>query len=133
MAVEILTRRIEETAKLHAMALIRSNAPFIFTTVYGPQAAISNAAIGDAIRRAQADPSSAIPARFSSHDLRRTFRTGLARLDVAETVCKKILGHRPKRSDITAAVYDQWTYLPEMYAALLKWKQHLLSIVGMQP
>jgi integrase len=67
---------------------------------------------------------------FTPHDLRRTCRTFWAKLRMDETVAKKLLGHVPPRSDVTASVYDQHTYLPEMTRALAKWERHLLSIVG---
>jgi integrase len=70
-----------------------------------------------------------VPAGFTPHDLRRTCRTYLARLGIDETVAKKILGHAPPRSDVTASVYDQHTYLPEMRRALEAWERHLLAIV----
>ena len=68
-------------------------------------------------------------AGFRPHDLRRTCRTYLAKLGVTETVAKKILGHSPARSDVTASVYDQHSYLPEMRAALEAWEHRLLRIV----
>jgi integrase len=67
---------------------------------------------------------------FTPHDLRRTCRTFFAKLGIAETVAKKILGHVPPRSDVTASVYDQHNYLPEMREALERWEAHLLRIVG---
>jgi integrase len=70
-----------------------------------------------------------VPAGFTPHDLRRTCRTYLARLGIDETVAKKILGHAPPRADVTAHVYDQHTYLPEMRRALEAWERHLLAIV----
>jgi integrase len=47
-----------------------------------------------------------VPAGFTPHDLRRTCRTFWAKLGISETVAKKILGHAPMRSDVTASVYD---------------------------
>jgi integrase len=66
---------------------------------------------------------------FTPHDLRRTCRTYLAKLGVGETVAKKILGHAPPRTDVTASVYDQHTYLPEMRRALELWERLLLATV----
>ena len=66
---------------------------------------------------------------FTPHDLRRTCRTYLAKLGVSETVAKKILGHAPPKSDVTASVYDQHTYLPEMRRALEAWERHLMALV----
>jgi integrase len=67
---------------------------------------------------------------FTPHDLRRTCRTFWAKIGVEETVAKKILGHVPPRSDVTASVYDQHTYLPEMHRALERWEAKLLAIVN---
>jgi integrase len=66
---------------------------------------------------------------FTPHDLRRTCRTFWAKAGIPETVAKKILGHVPPRSDVTASVYDQHTYLPEMMEALARWERQLLALV----
>lgn len=59
---------------------------------------------------------------FTVHDLRRTCRTGLARLKVSHDVAERILNHKlPAMRD----VYDQHEPLEEMRAALVKWAEHL--------
>jgi hypothetical protein len=45
-------------------------------------------------------------------------------------VAKKLLGHTPPRTDVTASVYDQYTYLPEMRRALVRWERKVGAIVG---
>jgi integrase len=67
---------------------------------------------------------------FTPHDLRRTCRTFWAKLGISETVAKKILGHSPPKADVTASVYDQHTYLPEMLEALRRWETALMEMVG---
>jgi integrase len=74
-----------------------------------------------------------VPAGFTPHDLRRTCRTFWAKLGIGETVAKKILGHAPPRSDVTASVYDQHTYMPEMRQALERWEEHLMTIAALRP
>lgn len=59
---------------------------------------------------------------FTVHDLRRTCRTGLARLDVAHDVAERVLNHK---LPAMRAVYDRHEPLKEMRAALVKWAEHL--------
>jgi hypothetical protein len=61
--------------------------------------------------------------------MRRTCRTRWAQIGINEIVAKKLLAHIPPRSDVTASVYDQHSYLPEMRKALELWERHLLAIV----
>ena len=59
---------------------------------------------------------------FTVHDLRRTCRTGLARLKVSHDVAERVLNHKlPAMRE----VYDQHEPLEEMRAALVKWAEHL--------
>jgi integrase len=89
--------------------------------------AITARAPARAVQRASAR--NLVPKGFTPHDLRRTCRTGLAALGVPEIVAKKILGHAPPRSDVTASVYDQHTYVSEMMDALQRWEAHVMRIV----
>lgn len=73
-----------------------------------------------------------MPASVTPHDLRRTCRSELARLSVPEIVAKKILGHAPARSDVTASVYDQYEYIGEMATALMKWQERVSDLVSAQ-
>jgi integrase len=65
------------------------------------------------------------------HDLRRTARTALARLGVAESVAERVINHAPR--DPMVAVYDQHIYLNEAREALDKWGDELRRIVGVKP
>jgi integrase len=59
---------------------------------------------------------------FTLHDLRRTCRTGLARLKVEPHIAERVLNHAQERIPGT---YDRHEYLDEKRAALEKWAAHL--------
>lgn len=61
-------------------------------------------------------------AEFTLHDLRRTCRTGLARLGVEPHIAERVLNHAQERIPGT---YDRHGYLEEKRAALDKWAAHL--------
>ncbi len=63
---------------------------------------------------------------WSPHDLRRTVRTGLAKLGCPNEVGEAILGH--SRSGI-AGTYDLYSYEGECKAWLQKWADHMESLV----
>ena len=133
MALAIVQRRIEAAG----------DAAHVFASPVIGLAPLTARAPSNALRRAGEAGrvlSSPTPAKlagaahwrakgFTPHDLRRTCRTYLAKLGVSETVAKKILGHAPPKSDVTASVYDQHTYLPEMHRALEAWERHLMALV----
>jgi integrase len=62
---------------------------------------------------------------FTPHDLRRTCRTGLAKLGVADTVAERVLNHAVLGM---AGVYNKHDYLDEMRLALDKWAAHLTGV-----
>lgn len=62
---------------------------------------------------------------FTAHDLRRTCRTGLARLKVPHDVAERVLNHKlPAMRE----VYDQHEPLEEMRTALGRWASHLAKL-----
>jgi integrase len=65
------------------------------------------------------------------HDLRRSARTGMARLGVLPHVAERILNHAVG-SEI-ARIYDLHRYLPEMRRALELWSAELERIVAGEP
>ena len=67
---------------------------------------------------------------FRTHDLRRTVRTRLASLRVADAVAELVIGHGKKGLQ---RVYDQHKYEPEMREALELWAARLRSIVTPAP
>ena len=62
------------------------------------------------------------------HDLRRTFSTGLARLRVPPHIKEMLLSHQSAK-DPVEAIYDRYTYLDEQREALIKWENHLHTLV----
>jgi integrase len=64
--------------------------------------------------------------RFTLHDLRRTFRTGLGRLGIPSHVAELAINHT--RGGIEA-VYDRHTYQREIAHALALWADHVLAAV----
>lgn len=64
-------------------------------------------------------------AKFNAHDLRRTVRTGLARLKIAPHVAERVLNHAQERIPGTYDVHD---YLEEKREALEKWAAYLIVL-----
>jgi integrase len=64
-------------------------------------------------------------AEFTLHDLRRTCRTGLARLKVAPHIAERVLNHA---QEAIPGTYDTHDYLEEKREALDKWAAHLTSV-----
>jgi integrase len=64
------------------------------------------------------------------HDIRRTVRTQLSSLRVAEPVAEMVIGHARKG---VARVYDQHKYLDEMREALDEWAARLRDIIEPTP
>ena len=64
-------------------------------------------------------------ASFTAHDLRRTGRTGLARLGVPVSVAERVLNHARERIEATYDVHD---YVDEKRAALEKWARYLQDL-----
>jgi len=62
---------------------------------------------------------------FRPHDLRRTGRTGLARLKVDRDIAKKVLNQLRDEMD---EIYDVFEYYTEKRTALEAWEQYLLEL-----
>lgn len=79
------------------------------------------------LARALADSGPRGLAPFRPHDLRRTCRTGLARLGFPDEVGERVLNHAPGG---VLAVYNAHRYEVEMRRALDAWAGHVLALVG---
>ena len=64
------------------------------------------------------------------HDLRRTCRTGMARLGVPEIVSERVLNHQAQG---LTKVYNLHEYLDEKRDALARWAQEVANIVEPPP
>ena len=64
------------------------------------------------------------------HDLRRTCRTGMARLGVPEIVSERVLNHLPQDLGKTYKLHE---YLPEKADALARWAQEIANIIEPPP
>lgn len=64
-------------------------------------------------------------AEFTLHDLRRTCRTGLARLKIAPHIAERVLNHA---HETIPGTYDTHDYLEEKRDALDKWAAHLATV-----
>jgi len=67
---------------------------------------------------------------FTLHDLRRTCRTGLARLKVAPHIAERVLNHVQEK---ISGTYDTHDYLEEKREALNKWSAHLAGLTNLVP
>lgn len=66
------------------------------------------------------------------HDLRRTFSTRLALLKVPPHVIERILNHVSGEISGIAAIYNRWSYLPEMREAMFKYEQEVVRICSLE-
>jgi integrase len=64
-------------------------------------------------------------ARFTLHDLRRTYRTGLGRLGVAPHIAELLVNHA--LSDDLAARYDMGDHWPARVEAAERWAKHVME------
>ncbi len=63
---------------------------------------------------------------FTAHDLRRTGRTGLAKLGVKTDIGERVLNHARDRIEAT---YDVHGYIDEKREALEKWAKYLAVLL----
>ncbi len=94
---------------------------FVFSSTLGhkPYQAWSRA-------KRQFDKLAALSNHWVYHDIRRTVRTGMARLGTSRDICERILAHAPDKLD---QVYDHHDYLPQIKNALDAWGQHVAAVV----
>jgi integrase len=64
------------------------------------------------------------------HDLRRSLRTGLAKLGIAEEIGERVIGHSRSKLD---QIYNVHEYRAEKAAALQLWGDHIDRLVNAAP
>jgi integrase len=67
-------------------------------------------------------------AEWVLHDLRRTFSTNLAQLQVAPHIIERILNHASGTISGVAATYNRYAYLGEMRVAMERYEQELARL-----
>jgi integrase len=120
-----------KTGKAHLVPLSRQSValveslprlgPFVFTG-RGEQAMR-----GFHTRKEKIDALIDPPIDYDLHDLRRTVRTGLARLRVAESTAERCLGHTARGIE---RHYNMHGYRDEKAQALQAWADHVTRIVS---
>jgi integrase len=105
-------------------APLRAGREFVFGNHGGSFSAWSYAsmALNTRIAAAQGKP---LP-HWTLHDLRRTMRTGLARLGVAPHVAERVVNHAQGGVE---GIYNKHPYQDEIKAALATWADHVVAVV----
>jgi integrase len=68
-------------------------------------------------------------APYTLHDLRRTYRTNLARLRIPSAVAERLLNHRAARSELEE-IYDQFDHFDEMVEAVNKYDTWITGLLN---
>jgi integrase len=109
------------------------NCPFVFsTTGTTPISGFTNLKkrIDTQIEKQKKEQPSIFAGQFSKpwrfHDLRRTFKTGLAELGVSPDVRDALVNHTPQG---VAAHYDHGEYNALKREAMLRWEQHIQNLI----
>jgi integrase len=113
-------------AVLEQAKIYSSDSEYVFRSTHTEGRPITVRALTRAIARHSKEIG--IEEAFTSHDLRRTVRTGLAKVEVSDIVAEKVLGHKLQG---LLAVYNQYPYDKEKRQALMAWERWLQSILGL--
>ena len=69
-------------------------------------------------------------ASWTLHDLRRTYSTNLSKLGVQPHITERLLNHASGQVSGVAAVYNRWSYLPEMRDAVSRFEAHVTTLMA---
>ena len=69
-------------------------------------------------------------AAWTLHDLRRTYSTNLSKLGVQPHITERLLNHATGQISGVAAVYNRWSYLPEMREAVGRCEHHVKRLIS---
>jgi integrase len=103
---------------------------YLFSTTFGEKPVSGFSKAKARLDAMMAEDLGSSPAPWVIHDIRRTVRTGLASLRVADMVAEMIIGHGRRGLQ---RVYDQHSYEAEMREALERWAARLREIVSPAP
>lgn len=112
-------------AEFKTLKRIAGKARFVFCDEDGNQADAK--LITRSVARCQAAWKKHGVAAWTAHDLRRTCRTGMAKLKIAPHIAERVLNHAQEKIPGT---YDTHDYIDEKRDALGKWAAHLESLRG---
>ena len=79
------------------------------------------------------DPRKIAFAPWRLHDLRRTTTTGMAKLGIPVHVSEGVLNHKSGTISGVVAIYNRYEYLDEKRAALERWGDHVMKLIGHCP
>ena len=102
---------------------------FVFTTTAGRRPVGGFSKVKARTDQMLVDQDAAIE-NWRVHDLRRTARTGMARLGVPEIVSERVLNHQPQG---LGKIYNVHEYLDEKAEALARWAQEVTNIIEPPP
>ena len=102
---------------------------YVFTTTAGEKPVSGFSKTKVKIDQILAEHDTAI-VNWRTHDLRRTCRTGMARLGVPEIVSERVLNHLPQG---LGKIYNLYAYLNENRDALDRWAQEVQNIIEPPP
>jgi integrase len=64
------------------------------------------------------------------HDLRRTLRTVHGEIRTPAEIAERLINHAAAVQTEVEAIYDQWTYIPQMRAAVLAFERHFQALLA---
>ncbi len=67
---------------------------------------------------------------WTLHDLRRTWSTNAARLDIPPHITDRVLAHSTGSIGPVARVYNRWKYLDEMQDAMGRMNSHIMQLIA---
>ncbi|MEM8574790.1 MAG: tyrosine-type recombinase/integrase [Pseudomonadota bacterium] len=122
---------LSETAVAIVEALPTFSEPdYLFSTTFGSRPVSGFAKAKEKVDCLMEAQLEAKLTPWRTHDLRRTVRTKLASLRVADAIAEMVIGHGKRGLQ---RVYDQHSYEPEMREALELWASRLRNIVEPPP
>ncbi len=120
---------VQALAQLERLRVMSEGSPYVMASVLAKEGRVTDKALVAGMRKLFGGkaPLLTFPEpRPTVHDLRRTLRTGLARLRVPRDVAERCLNHA--LPDIEA-IYNTHDYLDDRREALARWSAHVEHLV----
>jgi integrase len=68
--------------------------------------------------------------RWTLHDLRRTYRSMHGQIGTRPEIAERLINHAAAVQTEVEAIYDRWTYLPEMRKAVEAFEHHVTKLLA---